>query len=398
LFSQELPEDGNRITTVSITGLKRTKPRVIEPSLQKFIGRDAESLDQNDVYAVVQSTGVLETLSVEIRDNQEGDGKILAVTVREKWSILPIPFGSINSSGWSVGGVVMDTNAFGLRDTMMLMGLFGTGGLTASLMYLHSPKGVGEFGWNVMGFFSLDEDELTDQTGDKTLRRFNSMSIRPSVGLSYQLSELVTAGIGLTYKNIMLRDTENPLNAPENGTQGISLSPNIGIHHNTWDGYFLNENRASLKYEYTFVIDGDAVHSASLNAAFNHSFIPGFRLTAKSGLVFSTPSASPFFESPPMSAAVNILPTGYAAAQMAGVSAGLEKSLFKFSFGTVSVSAAYQAVYSHSDLLPRQFDHGPVAMLQMYFSRLAIPGVGLGAAYNVDKNIWQYAFNMGMTF
>jgi hypothetical protein len=99
-----------------------------------------------------------------------------------------------------------------------------------------------------------------------------------------------------------------------------------------------------------------------------------------------------------MSGAVNILPTSYSAARIAGVSAGLEKSLFKFSFGTVSISAAYQAVYSHSDLLPRQFDHGPVAMLQMYFSRLAMPGVGLGGAYNVDKNVWQYAFNVGITF
>jgi hypothetical protein len=34
----------------------------------------------------------------------------------------------------------------------------------------------------------------------------------------------------------------------------------------------------------------------------------------------------------------------------------------------------------------------------MYFSRVAMPGVGLGAAYNVDKNVWQYAINAGMTF
>jgi hypothetical protein len=77
---------------------------------------------------------------------------------------------------------------------------------------------------------------------------------------------------------------------------------------------------------------------------------------------------------------------------------GLKKSLFKFSSGTVSVSAAYRAVYSHSALPPRQFDHGPAAMLQMYFPRVAIPGAGLGAAYNVSKNVWHYAINAGMTF
>jgi hypothetical protein len=270
-------------------------------------------------------------------------------------------------------------------------------------MYFHSPAVSGEFGWNVMGFFSLKENELTDQ-GDglasdgQILRRYNSMSIRPSAGLSYQLSEPVTAGFDLAYQNAVLRDTDNPLNAPENGTQGIGLSPNIAVKYNSWDGFFLNEKRASLKYSYTFIMNDDDVQSVSLDAAFNHSFIPGFRFAAKSGMVFSTASASPFFEYQGTAAAVNILPAGYQAASIAGISLGLEKSLFKFKFGVVSLSAAYQAAYSHSGLLPHQFDHGPAAMLQMYFSRVAIPGVGLGAAYNVDKNAWQYAINAGMTF
>jgi hypothetical protein len=359
LSSEELPEDKNRINAVSVIGLKKTKLYVIEKPLQKFVGRDAGSIDQNDVYAVVQSTGILEPLSVEILDNGE-NGKILAVTVREKWTIFPIPLVSVNSSGWSAGGVLADANVFGIKDIAVVMGIFGSGDITASLMYIHSPNGMGGFGWNVMGFFSIQENELTDQTGDQTLRRYNSMSIRPSAGLSYQLNELVTMGLGLSYQNIMLRDTENPLNAPENGTQGITLSPNISIRHNTWDGYFLNEDHASLKYEYTLCPGGDDVHSVSLNAAINHSFIPGFRLTAKSGMVFATDSASPFFESQLMNAAVNILPVkGYSAASIAGVSLGLEKNLFKFSLGTISLSAAYQAVYSHSSLLPRQFDHGP---------------------------------------
>jgi hypothetical protein len=196
----------------------------------------------------------------------------------------------------------------------------------------------------------------------------------------------------------MLRDTDSPINAPEDGVQAISITPGIGITHNTWDGYFLNEKSASLKYNYTLVIDDDDVHKISLNAALNHSIIPGFRGTAKSAVIFATPSSSPFFESSPINASINILPQKYSAVDFSSLSLGLEKYLFKFKFGMVSVSAAYQAVYSNGNLLHNQFDHGPVAMLQMYFSRVAIPGMGLGAAYNVDKNTWQYAFNIGMMF
>jgi hypothetical protein len=392
-------EHKSKIRAVSVSGLKRTKPHIIERPLQKFIGMDAESIDTNEVFAVAKSTGILEPLSVEIIDNQEGSGKILAVTVQDKWSIFPIPIVGVNSNGWSAGGVLVDANAFGVKDTVMVMGLFGGGDITASIMYINSPDDIGKFGWNVMGFFSLQENENTDQTGEQTFRRYNSMSIHPLIGLSYSLSEHITPSLALSYRHIILRDTENPINAPENGVQGITLSPGIGIRNTSvWDGYFLNEKQASLKYDYTFVIGNDDVHSVSINAAFNHSIIPGFRFIAKSGMVFATSSASPFFASSPMSAAVNILPTDYYAADFAGISLGLEKYLFKFSQVTLSLSAAYQAVYSHGDLLAHQFDHGAAAMLLMYFSRLALPAVGLGGAYNVAKNTWQYAFNAGMSF
>jgi hypothetical protein len=391
-------EHKSKICAVSVSGLTRTKPRVIEKTLQKFIGMDAESINTNDIFALVKSTGTLEPLSVEILDNQEGTGKILAVTVRDKWSIFPIPIVGVSSGGWSAGGVLIDANAFGVKDIMMAMGLFGGGGITASVMYINSPDGIGEFGWNVMGFFSLQENENTDQTGKQTLRRYNSMSIHPLFGLSYSLSEHITPTLALSYRYVALRDTENPVRAPENGVQGITLSPSIGMRAaGTWDGYFLNEKQITLKYDYTFVIGNDDVQSVSLNAAFNHSIIPGFRIIAKTGMVFATHSASPFFTQSP-GAAVNILPTSYSAADFAGISLGLEKHLFQFSLGTLSLSAAYQAIYSHGDVSGRQFDHGAAAMLLMYFSKLALPAIGLGGAYNVTNNTWQYAFNAGMSF
>jgi hypothetical protein len=173
---------------------------------------------------------------------------------------------------------------------------------------------------------------------------------------------------------------------------------------NIWDGYFLNEKKISVKYDYTLAI-GDSgthpvshVHAGAISATFNHSFLPGFRISANSGIAFSTPSASPFFAFSPIAAAVNILPSKYSATSFVGLSVGLEKSLFGFKWGTLAISAAYQVAYSDGDLLRHQFDHGPTAMLLLYLNRVAIPGIGLGGAYNVAKNTWQYAFNVGVTF
>ncbi|GHU86963.1 hypothetical protein FACS189476_01450 [Spirochaetia bacterium] len=198
-FSQEpsdqLPDpagrDENTITAVSVTGLKRTKPHVVEGPLQIFIGRDAESLDKNEVIAIIQATGVVEPLTIEIEDNQDGNGKTLAITARDKWSIFPVPFFGLSQSGWSVGGAFMDTNFLGRKDMLMVTGSGGTGGWMANAMYFHSPDMAGEFGWSATGMFLWQDKENVDQTNKRVLRRYNSMTINPSVGISYKPNRFV---------------------------------------------------------------------------------------------------------------------------------------------------------------------------------------------------------------
>ena len=120
------------------------------------------------------------------------------------------------------------------------------------------------------------------------------------------------------------------------------------------------------------------------------------RITAKTGVLFSTRAASPFFESS-SNPVVNLFSAKYSTLSYIAASVGLEKYLFKCFLGNVSLAAGYQA--AHSDgLLHNQFDHGPVATVQVYFSKLALPGMGLGMAYNVNKNVFQYALNMGISF
>jgi hypothetical protein len=130
---------------------------------------------------------------------------------------------------------------------------------------------------------------------------------------------------------------------------------------------------------------------------FNHSLLPGFRLISRGSLLFSFGEVAPFFESAPVSS-TNLLSSSYSASDYAAFSLGLEKYLFKFLFGTsFAAFLSYQTVYSNGELLRHQFDHGPVTGLQLYFSKIAIPGFLLGAAYNADKNYFTFVFNMGMS-
>jgi len=391
------PVFANQITEIYVSGLRRTQPRIIEIPLQRFLGRDARYIDVNEVHAVIGDLGVLEPLEIKIRYNDDGTGKVLAVTVREMWSILGMPFFFVNPRSWLVGAGVADTNAFGLRDMLVFAGAYGSNEWLLMSMYISAANAVGEFGWMFAGFFSSANTEHTDQSGDTVLRRFSTVRINPAFGLSYSLTERITPGIRFSYSYVSLRNNDNSVAAPERGVQAFSVSPTVEIRTSTWDGFLRSENFVSLEYYYNFVFGDTDVQRLSLRTSFNHTIVPGFRATARGGLMFSTRSATPFFESGPVFG-INILSTNYSARNYAGLSLGLERYLFRFALGTVSIAAAYQAVYSDGALRRNQFDHGPTATLQLYFARLAIPGIGLGGAYNVSRNSFQFAFNIGMFF
>ena len=407
LFSQVVTTDDiaeahnngieHRITGISVSGLKRTKLRVIERPLQKFIGTDERDININDVYAIIEDTGILEPVSIEITDNQEEAGKTLAITVREKWSIIPSPYFGFDSDNWVVGGAVFDSNAFGLRDAMLVMGTYGKNSWSAMFMYISTPNTVGDFGFSVGAHVLSQNTEHTEQTGKEVLRRFNTRTISPSFALMYSLTELLTPRIGISYRNSVLRDTEDPVNAPDDGMQAIIITPGIGMRHTSWDGYLLGVKSATLRYHYSIVFGGNNVQSLSLDSVFNHSIVPGFRFTAKSGLQFTFFADEPYFESSPVSA-VNILASTYSAAHYAGLSLGLEKYLFRFKYGTFALAAAYQNVFSRGNLLGNQFDHGPATTLKMYFSRIAVPGIEIGIAYNAARDKYRFAFNMSGSF
>jgi hypothetical protein len=138
-------------------------------------------------------------------------------------------------------------------------------------------------------------------------------------------------------------------------------------------------------------------HSIQFQGIWEKSLVPGFRLNMRTGIVFE-PDVPILFESSPFAAQVAILPRDFSARNYAGISAGLEKYLFQFSAGTISISAAYQLVYSQGSILGNSLDHGVTGILSFYLSRLAIPAVGAGFAYNVKEHFLQGSFSMGMSF
>lgn len=395
VFAQAGDGAPKRVTAVSVSGIKRTRPHVAEYPLRKFIGRETAEINVDEVYAAIMNTGILELLEVVIEDSPDAEGSLLRVTVREKWAFFPMPIITVGSESMSFGGVIMDANAFGLNDKMVFLGAYNPGGWMASVMYTATPDREHMPGWNIMGFYLTEEKEQVDRE-KMVFRRFNPDTIGGSVGISYPVIGPLTAGLAFLYQNKILRDASAPIRAPVEGAMVVGIKPEISVRHSEWDGYFLSGQTVSLSYTYMIGIGSPSFHSVALRGAYEKSLLPGFRLNIKSGIVYA-PSAPVLFESAPSVSGVDILPRNFSAQNYAGMSLGFEKHLFKFSMGALSALAAYQVVWSEGGILGSQFDHGVAGSIRVYLSKLALPAVGLGMSYNVVSEIFQVAFSMGMS-
>jgi hypothetical protein len=386
------------ITAIHIGGLKRTKVAVAEKPLRRFIGRNAAALDFNEVRAVVLDTGILEPLSVEVVEAEKGN--ILSVEVREKWAIFPVPVFFAGSGGMMAGAAFYDANAFGLNDKMAVMGAYQTNGWIVTTMYIHNPAEDFSAGWRAAVRFVQEEREDVNQK-DETIRRFTVDSITASGALLYRFTTLTGGALHFTYTGHILEPRGDLRRSPAEGSQTFGIGPELMIRESSWDGYLLSERSAAVQYRYSAGvnasgIDSPSFHSLSFRGILEQSIVPGLRVNARSGLLWE-PLVPVLSESSPDAAEVGILPRAFSARHYAGLSLGLEKYLFKISHGSLAILTAWQMVYSHGSILGNQFDYGVSGAFSFYLSKLAIPAIGVGFAYNIPADFFQFSFSMGVS-
>jgi hypothetical protein len=378
------------ITAIDVVGLKKTKLFVVEKALDKFLGTDLESLNPDAVKAAIMELGILEPLAVEMIIG--ANRATLRVTVREKWSLFPLPLFMVNSDGFMAGGVFAEMNAFGINDKAFVTGFYELDGWMAMGSYMHAAVKGKAPGFSLGGGYADSNNEDTDQQKN-VYRRYSLSTIFASFALSYPITNILTSSFGVSFNDKILKTNDDALNAPTEDEMDFALKPELSLHASAWDGFLMSERDLSLSYQLS--LSPPNSQHINLKAKFDHSLLPGFKMTTRAQAVFS-PQVSALDMVSPASIA-DILPHSFQSSHYAGISAGLEKYIYKWPVGTLSAKASYQLIYSYGDLFGSQWDHGATAALVFYLARLAIPAVAAGASYNVRADYWQGFFSIGIS-
>lgn len=408
----EAAEDGGFVeldavvAEISFEGLKKTRESYLRPKLERFVGGTVAETDVHEVETALQAEGIFEEIDVSLERAGEGTAR-LSVAVKEKITFIPLPFAAYSSSnGFMAGLMVMDTNAFGVKDTVVFGGFGSASSATGFVLFSKPPRDDGSLGVSVSGSFSRGSPELKNLDEDTALE-YGSIGGGAKFGLSrkFGAAQTVRAGIAVA-GNSSDEDGAWPSPLVESCVTG-TLSAGWGISFVDWNGWFLSTSSASVSAESTWRLHSDsdaprwgraATVSASLQKPVAFDRLRVFaRATGTWGA--DQPLSMWWGGS---NAGTTLLPGGFRTARIAAASAGLEVALVRFGFGLVSVYGDYQAAvaddFSAGGPLGAEFCHGPDFGARLYLSKIAFPALAFGFARNVPREYWQYSFSLGMAF
>ena len=377
------------VTALTVRGLKRTKTIVLELKLGRYIGRSAREIDLDEVEAAIVEMGIFDDIEATI-DASDPSRPTLSLSVEEKISIVPLPIFAYTSDGLVGGFGLIDANAFGLNDKALAVGLYQSTGWMGILTYTKTTSDRAPFGWTASLVGGVAETVVEDDR-ERELFSYDAAAADVAYTLRRNLGRAIAleAGFGFRERAIDGRAVSS--------ARVVPVSIGLSARGSTWDGVFLSERSAEAKGGYAFGLVGDGFAWTEGRLGYERPFYPGLRAVLRAG-AFSAPSAPLVLAEGPATAAVSLLPTDFRVESLAGFSAGLEARVFGFRAATVSALAAYQIAAADGTLTGNTFAQGVALGVRLYLSKIAIPAVDIGAAFNAETGIWRGAFGIGMRF
>lgn len=113
------------IGIIEISGLKRTKVSVVNSLLKVKEGDNLDSFNEDEFKQDIFKTGIFSDVEIVYKENN--DSVDLFIDISEKWTLIPIPFVSMNDEKTEGGIGIYESNFLGLQKT------FGFGLIYSSL-------------------------------------------------------------------------------------------------------------------------------------------------------------------------------------------------------------------------------------------------------------------------
>lgn len=383
------------IADFAISGLKRTKESYMRDLLSPYMGQPADEKTLKSIETTLQAQNLFDEIKVSAAPlfDAESNETTVEISFKEKFSILPIPYGYYSDGSFAIGLFLADMNAFGIHDIFSVGGIYSKTNIMGMTAYVHQPRRPGRFGFSG-AFFVSDSTSTHTNAEDYVTLKYKAFSLSTSARLLYKISQTMNASFGAGYSFF------NPHESPwMRRTNTGSLSASWSVSKSSWNGYFLSSNALTVSGALLFSDNADFnfAQSASLNGSLQVPLASRFRLINGLASFYGNNLYYPNYVGR-RAGGVSVLPSNFTTTKIAGIFSGFEGALVKGKYGMLSIYAFYEVAFTQDWDKSLYVGHGPEAGLRVYLAKIAFPAFSMGASYNITNREFQYSFSGGVSF
>ena len=386
------------VTDIEFVGLKRTKSSYIQSVVSRFLNTDSNNLDLNEVETVLKQQNLFSQIRMELSENKSAKTAKLTINVKEKISFIPMPFLMYANKGFSGGAVLMDQNAFGMKNTFMVGGIFSKDDAVVMAGFSKASVDASNAGFSFFGSYGKQKisirtlnNKAKDLVSCQKLNFNFSVNTKPIPGLYVNFATNYTGYFKQQFEYMY------GITRPLNDANQVVFSPSARYSKADWNGVFLNESYAEVNCDFGWATGDEIVLGAMVRGVYQKAIIPKLRWSVaigasveKNKYLLNQRTRQVFSNA--------IIPAAFYSDKIAAASLNLEGAVYKSEIFTLSLYGSYQGIAVKDYDGCGVFMHGIGGGARVYLEKISFPACSAGWYYNFSKDISQFAISMGMSF
>ncbi|MBN2618092.1 MAG: hypothetical protein JXR64_07240 [Spirochaetales bacterium] len=369
---------GYEISDIKINGLKRTKIETVKKIIDLEIGDVVMDGSIPEIKQKLLKSGIF-TKNIDIEFNQITDGEIvLIITLEDKWTLIPLPFFSFSNNDLMLGGLFIETNLLGLKQSLVSGGFYSSEGVSFFTAWSPSLYIIDKFSLFVS--FADENIEVVNYEGS-TISNNKARIISGGFNIGQDMNDYLNLSLRINYEN-------------KNDFNSINLTPLITVNNVFIRDYFQSginfEFYTNHKLNFTN-IDFNTQIGGKLEVS-EILFSNLIYLYLTSGYSFNKNDYPLSIGEITGSKIVPSLETEfYITSQIK-----YEIKLFEFNWGYLTLPLYWETGYLENYNNYYTYT-GPGFGVLTYINKVAIPALGFNFNYDLITNNYLWGFSFGMS-
>ena len=243
----------------SFEGLKRTKPQHLRLLLEECLEEQSPSsladIDQPELDQCLMNSELFSSVESQIDD-------LIKVTVKERWTLIPLPFFRSQEDSTSIGAFLMESNFLGQGQLLVLGATFGS--LGNSYFFVHRDPSVAGTDWIIRTMYIQDQGDIFLYEGNDKVGGYYQKERAFSITPGYEVTPSLEGSLILGYTDRDYDDAE-PFGTNPEPYHFWSAGLGLELDRTDFRFYFREGHKVELELLQQFARSGDGNAASSWN-------------------------------------------------------------------------------------------------------------------------------------